>query len=66
MKRATEPRALKELHRIRERMAEEARKVGVLRYYLALNKSSEWLRGKPRTRQAAAAVCEKPTRKYGS
>ena len=64
MKPAAEPKALKELHRIRARMFEEARKVGVAAYYLALNESSEWLHGRPSTKQAPARVLEKPSRKY--
>ncbi len=63
MKRATEPKALKELHHIRERMFEEAKKVGVAKYYLSLNEASEWLHGKSRSKQAPAVVREKP-RKY--
>jgi hypothetical protein len=38
MKRLKQPRVLKELHEIREDMAREAHRVGVAKYYLAMNR----------------------------
>jgi hypothetical protein len=66
MKHSPEPTALKELHKIRAQMLKEAEKVGVDAYYLQLNESSEWLRGKKTRKRQAAVVREKPSRKYGS
>ena len=45
MKRLKEPKVLNELHQIREDVAREAHKVGVAKYYLAMNKGSKWSLG---------------------
>ena len=45
MKRLKQPKVLEELHQIREDMAREAHKVGVAKYYLAMNKRSRWSLG---------------------
>ena len=69
MKRLKQPKILEELHQIREDMAREARKVGVAKYYLAMNKRSKWLLGtehKLRTQNAkdSLVVRERGHRKY--
>jgi hypothetical protein len=71
MKRLKQPKVLEELHQIREDMAREARKVGVAKYYLAMNKRSEWRLGtehKPRTRNTkdTLVVRERSRKKYGA
>jgi hypothetical protein len=71
MKRLKQPRALDELHQIREDMAREAHKVGVAKYYLAMNKRSKWRLGtehKPRVQNTkdSLVVRERPHRKYGA
>ncbi|MGD1020496.1 MAG: hypothetical protein ABSA12_14380 [Verrucomicrobiia bacterium] len=71
MKRLRQPKVLEELHQIREDMAREAQKVGVTKYYLAMNKRSKWLLGmehKPRVQHAKAAlvVRERPRKKYSA
>jgi hypothetical protein len=71
MKRLKQPKVLEELHQIREDMAREARKVGVAKYYLAMNKRSKWQLGtehKPRTQNAknSLVVRERGRRKYGA
>ncbi len=69
MKRSKQPKVLDELHQIREDMAGEARKAGVAKYYLAMNKRSKWQLGTERKAQNAKdplAVRERPPRKYGS
>jgi hypothetical protein len=70
MKRSKQPKALEDLHQIREDMAREARKVGVAKYYLAMNKRSKWQLGAERKPQAQNAkdslvVRERSRRKYG-
>jgi hypothetical protein len=69
MKQLKQPKVLEELHQIREDMAREARKAGVAKYYLAMNKRSKWLLGtehKPRARNAkdSLVVRERARRKY--
>jgi len=71
MKRLKQPKVLEELHHIREDMAREAHKVGVTKYYLAMNKRSKWLLGiehKPRVRKAkdSLVVRERSRKKYGA
>jgi len=73
MKRLKQPKVLEELHQIREDMAREARKVGVAKYYLAMNKRSKWLLGtehkpQPQARSAkdTLVVRERTRRKYGA
>ena len=71
MRGLKQPKVLEELHRIREGMAREARKVGVAKYYLAMNKRSKWRLGtehKPQARNAkdSLAVRERGHKKYGS
>jgi hypothetical protein len=71
MKRLKQPKVLEELHQIREDMACEAHKVGVAKYYLAMNKRSRWRLGtehRPRSRNAkdSLAVRERPHKKYGA
>jgi len=70
MKRLKQPKVLEELHQIREDMAREAHKVGVTRYYLAMNKGSKWLLGTEHKSRAQNAkrplvVRERARRKYG-
>ena len=69
MKRMKQPKVLEELHQIREDMSREARKVGVAKYYLAMNKRSKWQLGtehKPLARNAKdpLVVRERGPRKY--
>jgi hypothetical protein len=69
MKRSKQPKVLEELHEIREDMAREARKAGVAKYYLAMNKRSKWQLGAERKTQNAKdplAVRERASRKYSS
>jgi len=71
MKRLKQPKVLEELHQIREDMAREARKVGVAKYYLAMNKRSKWLLGtehRPRAQGAkdSLVVRERAHKKYGA
>jgi hypothetical protein len=71
MKRLKEPKVLEELHQIREQMAREARKTGVAKYYLAMNRRSKWQLGTERKPRAKGAkeplvVRERPTKKYGA
>ena len=54
---------------IREDMAREARKTGVTKYYLAMNKRSKWSLGaerKPRAQNAkdSLVVRERASKKY--
>ena len=69
MKQLKEPKVLEELHRIREDMSREARKVGVAKYYLAMNKHNKWSLGterKPRAQDAkhSLVVRELSRKKY--
>lgn len=69
MKRLKQPKVLEELHQIREDMAREAHKVGVAKYYLAMNKRSKWSLGtehKPRAQNTkdTLVVRERTRRKY--
>ncbi|MBM4043647.1 MAG: hypothetical protein FJ279_00885 [Planctomycetes bacterium] len=64
MKRSREPKVLAELHKIREEMAREAGKVGVMKYYLAMNERSGWDLGDERKKARAVQVAERPAR-YG-
>ena len=69
MKRLKQPKVLEELHQIREDMAREARKVGVAKYYLAMNKRSKWSLGtehKLRTQNTkdTLVVRERARKKY--
>ena len=71
MRRLKQPKVLDELHQIREDMAREAHKVGVAKYYLAMNRRSKWLLGvesKPRARSTkdALVVRERRRKKYGA
>ncbi len=71
MKRLKQPKVLEELHRIREDMAREAHKVGITKYYLAMNKRSKWRLGtehKSRAQHAkdSLVVRERPHKKYGT
>jgi hypothetical protein len=71
VKRLKQPNVLEELHQIREDMAREAHKVGVAKYYLAMNKRSKWLLGtehKPQARNARdpLVVRERSRKKYGT
>ena len=71
MKQLKQPKVLEELHQIREDMAREAHKVGVAKYYLAMNKRSGWRLGtehRPRSRNAkdSLTVRERPRKKYGA
>ncbi len=71
MKRLKQPRVLEELHQIREDMAREAHKVGVAKYYLAMNKRSKWRLGtehKSRAQNAkdSLVVRERPHKKYSA
>jgi hypothetical protein len=69
MKRLKQPKVLEELHQIREDMAREAHKVGVAKYYLAMNKRSKWQLGtehKLRTQNTkdTLVVRERSRKKY--
>jgi len=69
VKRLKQPKVLEELHQIREDMASEAHKVGVAKYYLAMNKHSKWLLGRERKPRAQSAkdpllVRERSHKKY--
>jgi hypothetical protein len=69
MKELKEPEAIEELHQIRADMAHEAHKVGVTKYYLAMNKRAKWSLGaerKPQTRdrKELLVVREHPSKKY--
>jgi hypothetical protein len=71
MKWLKQPKVIEELHQIRQDMAREARKVGVAKYYLAMNKRSKWLLGtehKLRARNAKdpLVVREQSRKKYGA
>ena len=60
---------LGELHQIREDMAREAHRVGVAKYYLAMNKRSKWRLGtkhKPRAQNAkdSLVIRERSRKKY--
>jgi hypothetical protein len=71
MKNLKQPKVLEELHQIREDMAREARKAGVVNYYLAMNKRSGWQLGAERRPRAqnpkdSLVVRERPSRKYGA
>ena len=71
MKRLKQPKVLDELHRIREDMAREAHKVGVTKYYLAMNKRSKWRLGTEHESAGANAkdslvVRERSRKKYGT
>ncbi|HVM60297.1 MAG TPA: hypothetical protein VMV72_05455 [Verrucomicrobiae bacterium] len=71
MKRLKQPRVLEELHEIREDMAREAHKVGVAKYYLAMNRHSKWRLGIEHKSRAQSAkdslvVRERPHKKYGA
>ena len=69
MKRLKQPKVLEELHQIREDMAREAHKVGVAKYYLAMNKGSKWSLGaehklRARNTKDALVVRERARKKY--
>ena len=69
MRQLKQPKVLEELHQIREDMAREARKVGVAKYYLAMNKRSKWRLGaehKPRAQNTkdSLVVRERQHKKY--
>ena len=71
MKRLKQPKVLEELHQIRADMAREARKAGIAKYYLAMNKRSKWELGterKPRAQNTkdSLVVRERAHRKYGA
>lgn len=62
MKKHREPKALSELHKIREQIHKEAVAVGIDRYYEELNQRSEWLREE--RKKSPAVVRERPSAKY--
>ncbi len=62
MKKHREPKALRELHKIREQIHKEAVAVGIARYYDELNRRSEWLREE---RAKASAVVREKSSRYG-
>ena len=64
MKRHWQPKALRELHKIREEIFEEAKQVGFDKYYDALNKKAGWLLGSWKKPRPASVVRERPA-KYG-
>ena len=69
MKRLKQPKVLEELHQIREDMAREAHKVGIAKYYLAMNKRSEWSLGtehklRGQDTKGALVVRERARKKY--
>jgi hypothetical protein len=69
MKEIKEPKVIEELHQMRAGMAQEAHKVGVTKYYLAMNKQAKWSLGserKPQTRdrKELPVVREHPSKKY--
>jgi hypothetical protein len=61
MKRHREPEAVRELHKIREQIHQEAVAVGIGRYYEELNRRSEWLRA---ARKKSPAVVRERAAKY--
>lgn len=63
MNKPWQPKVLRDLHKIREEIYEEAQKVGVDKYYMALNKKAGWLLGKGK-KARVAQVREKATTKY--
>jgi hypothetical protein len=71
MKRLKQPKVLDELHQIREEMAREAHKVGIAKYYLAMNKRNKWQLGrehKPpaQNTKATLVVRERKHKGYGA
>ena len=66
MKKSYEPKAMRELRKIRDEIHREATAVGFDRYFEELNKKSGWLLGKSRKARLASVVREKPAKKYGA
>jgi hypothetical protein len=71
MKRLKQSKVLEELHQIREDMAREAHKVGVAKYYLAMNKRSKWRLGAEHKSRAqnpknSLVIRERARKKYGA
>jgi len=64
MKRPWQPQVLRELHKIREEMYEEAKPVGFDKYYDALNEKSGWLLASEKKSRLASVVRERPSAKY--
>jgi len=59
MKAEKEPKAVTEVHRIRQKLQQEARRVGRRKYHEALNRNRGWFIG-----SEPVVVREKPA-KYG-
>lgn len=61
MKTEKEPKAVAEVRSIRQKLQDEARRVGRRKYHAMLNRRRGWFIG-----AAVGVVREKPAKKYGA